>query len=161
MFIEKLSIFNFLNQVEILNQKSSKIDPKKVLEEYAKNELVRRVKAELDAEGIPFGIVDYAHPKFQQAYPDEARAQVFRSDIVSDDPSKNIKIIHEDFDYFAIDEDENYNQLKVCVGRIITPVQWRTPGSGGLYSDERQTGFFVEDRASEFFFGFVLGKFDP
>ena len=137
------------------------MDPKAVLEEFAKNELLRRVKAELDVEGIPFGIVDYTHPKFQQMYPEASRAEVFRGDIVSDDPSKSTNIIHEDFEYLAIDEEQNYNQLKVCVGRKIdTPVKWRTPGSGGLFSDERQTGFFVEERTG-IFFGFVLGKFEP
>ena len=118
------------------------------------------MRAELDAEGIPFGIVDYTHPKFQQAYPEGARAEVFRSDIVSDDPSQNTNIIHEDFEYLAIDGDQNYNQLKVCVGRKIdTPVEWIMPGSGGLFSDERQTGFIIRERTGNHF-GFVLGKFE-
>ena len=120
--------------------------------------MLRRVRAELDAEGIAFGIVDYTHPKFQEAYPEEARAEVFRSVIVSDDPSQNTNIIHEDFEYLAIDGDKNYNQLKVCIGRKIDLGTVELGYTGDSLSDEKQTGFVIRERTG-ILFGFILGKF--
>ena len=124
--------------------------------------MLRRVKSELDDEGILYGKVDYSHPKLQQAVLDDAKTSVrSRSDVVSDDPTKTTQIFHTDYEYLNVEVEQKYNQINVCFGRVIeTPNELIISDANGVDSllGYKLTGFIVKER-SENLYGFVLGKF--
>lgn len=124
--------------------------------------MLRRVKSELDDEGILYGIVDYSHPDIQQATLEDAKPYVVsRSDVVSDDPTKTAQIIHQDWEYLNVDVEQKYNKLNVCFGRVIeTPVEWIFSDANGVGSRQgyKLTAFVVKERTKHLF-GFVFGKF--
>ena len=148
------------SQFKILRKNKRNYDAKKELRAYAREEVFKRVKRELDRHNINFAEVDFHDPKMRSLIRPMGDEPVVEPVMQSDDPNEMIQFLEEYF--VSIDNDENrkYGQIKFCMERTLkSPALAHDPVESRPSDDKYGIMFVVQEEGNKSVFGFMLGKF--